>query len=105
MCPLIGAQAKAFGNVVLFPGNRSKDFFITADGVLENPDAPKAALVNVGIHSSGHNKFDDGNCSARLYLAVDPPDHLINPHGVPRKIVIDKETAELEIESFTADLR
>src|ERR1700730_6470492 len=104
MCPLIGAQAKAFGNVVQFPGNRSKDFFITADGVLENPDAPKRALVNVGIHSSGRNKIDDGDRFAWLAVAVDTPDTLLNPHGVPRTIVIDKEIAELEIETFAADL-
>ena len=40
----------------------------------------------------------------RLPEAVEATDALLNPHRVPRQVVVDERTAVLEVKAFAADL-
>ena len=100
---LLGRQGEALGDVVQFLRDRAEDLFAAADRVLEHADPPEAALVDVGIDGARRDEVDDRHGLALLAVAVDAADALLDPHRVPRQVVVDEEVAELEVEALAAD--
>jgi len=78
-------------------------FLAPSEGVIEDPDAHQAPLVDIRIHGSRRDQVDDGDALALLPVSVDTADALFYPHGIPRKIVVHDAVAELVIETFAAD--
>ncbi len=102
---LFGGQGEAFGDVVDFACDGPEDFLVAAHGVLEHADAQQASFVDVGIDGPRCNEVHDGDGFALLAVAVDAPDPLLDPHGIPWQIVVDEKVAELEIQSFATNFR
>ena len=100
---LFRGQIEALGDIVELLRDLAQDFFAPADGVLEDADAPQAALVDLGIHGARRDEVDDGDRLALLSVAVNAADALLDAHGIPGQIVVDEEIAELEVETLAAD--
>ena len=102
---LLGRQIKAFRDTSKLAGNLAQDLLAAADRVMEHPDTPQAAVVDVRIHRGPGHQIDDRNALAPLAVAVDAADALLDTHRIPGQVVVDQQVAELEVEPLAADLR
>src|SRR5258708_655338 len=84
--------------------NRSEDLLASAHGVLKDTNPQETPLVDLSVHGAGRNEIDDCHCLALLAIAVDPSNALLDPHRIPREVVVDEQIAELEVQALAAHL-
>ena len=88
-----------------FTRDLAQDFLAATDRVMKHADAHQTAFVDVRIHRPWRHQVDNCDALALLAVPIDASDTLFNAHGIPRKVVVDQEVAELKVETFATDLR
>src|SRR5579859_1643995 len=88
-----------------FVGDLSQDFFASSHSLVEDADADKTALINIGIDRARGNQVINGNAVTCLPIAVETPDPLFDAHRIPGEVIVDQAITELVVETFTSYLR
>ena len=81
-------------------GQLGQDRLQAADHGLEQADAASEGAVYVGLDRAVVVQVDDADCGVGLTDTVDAADPLLDPHRVPRHVVVDHRAAELEVQSL-----
>ena len=77
-----------------------QDRLQAADHGLEQADAGSESTVYVGLDGAVVVQVDDTDGGVGLADTVDATDALLDPHRVPRHVVVDHRAAELEVQSL-----
>src|SRR5438874_2480263 len=78
----------------------AKDALQVSNCILKDSDLCIEVLVNAPVNCAMHMKVNDDDCIRLLSDAVNSPNPLFNPHGIPRKVIVNHDAAELEINPF-----
>ena len=97
-CPVIFAAGKH--RVRDGPRHLGQNRLQAAHHRLEEADAASERAVHVRLDRSLVMQVDDANDRMLLAEPVDASDALLDPHRIPRHVVVDEGSAELEIEAL-----
>src|SRR5260370_40918032 len=97
-------EGQVFRNLTQLACYSSKNLFASPHSLVEDTDANKTALVDLGIYGAGCNQVIDGNRFAFLPIAVEAPNTLFNAHRIPGQVIVYQAITKLVIETFTSYL-
>ena len=69
------------------------------------PPAPHQRSGKWFIHAVGEHEVDNANVAGLLADTIDAADTLLHAGRVPRKVVVDKRTGDLKVETFARRIR
>ncbi len=99
-----GCQILRQQYITQFP-NLPEHFLRPSKSALENTDALRQSPENECIDRVLVDEVPHQDALGHLTDAIDTPDPLFDAHRVPRQVIVDDETAELQIHTFGSDVR
>lgn len=89
-----------YGDLFNLCADGTKHFFTFTDAPLKDSNPHKAARVDIRIYGVRRYDVIDIDRFALLAAPVDSTDALLNPHGIPWKVVVDHRITELIVQSL-----